>query len=338
MTANGLLVTAMAAAAFAAYATYGYPPALAAAAVLVALLIAGLPFRALGRRPLRLTLAPGRPDVVRGDPVTVRVTSTGPGSVRLLIDGSESALVAVTARDQGVWSSPPLARGRHTITVASVVDVGALGLWRWRLPFEAAPVRVRATPRRTALGPPPDLLSDVDDGRPAPIGAGTGVAFAGVREYAVGDDVRHIDWAASARAPDDDVLYVRQFTPSLVDDLVVVLDPYAVDPAAFETAVDLACSLAWAGGRLAILGRAGIAHTPGDAEELLTTLRPAPVPVTAVPGAAVVITAVPARAPRLSTCARLVFAVGATGGPGGPVVPVPDLAAARDAWHRWADR
>ncbi|MDR7327370.1 MULTISPECIES: DUF58 domain-containing protein [Catenuloplanes] len=302
------------------FARYGYPSALAAATVLAALLVTGLPVRALrgARRPLLVTLTCPRHTVTRGETVPVRVASTGRAEIRLRVTG----LPAVTVRAGDVWESPPLPRGLVTVTVESVADVGALALWRWRLPYEATTLTVRVRPRRVALRPPPESVSDTDDGRPAPIGAGTGAVFAGLREYEAGDDIRHIDWAASARAADDDVLYVRQFGPSLADGLLIVLDP-AAGPA-FETAVDLAYSLAAAGGHLAVLGRAGVRHGPGDAEELLIVLRPDPAPPLAagLPGAPVVVTADVTRAAPLRGTARLVLAVGsgepATERPGVP--------------------
>lgn len=337
MTGNGTLTAAGATITFLTFARYGYPPALATATLLAALLITGLPFRALrpGRRPLLVTLTCPRLTITRGETVTVRVAATARAEIRLRATG----LPAVTVRAGDVWESPPLPRGRCVITVESVADVGALALWRWRLPFEATTLSVRVRPRHVALRPPPEHVSDVDDGRPAPIGVGT--VFTGLREYEAGDDIRHIDWAASARAPDDDVLYVRQFGPSLADDLLIVLDP-AAGPG-FETAVDLAYSLACAGGHLAVLGRAGVRRGPADAADLLIGLRPAPVPVTGLSGAPVVVTTDATRAGALSATAALVLAVTAADGPavgaaGGPVVPVADLAAARTAWDRWASR
>jgi uncharacterized protein (DUF58 family) len=66
-----------------------------------------------------------------------------------------------------------------------------------------------------------------------------------LREYVPGDELRHVHWKASARASR---LLVREYVDPVQPVCVVVLDNRrsALDPAAFEEAVEVAASIAWA--------------------------------------------------------------------------------------------
>jgi len=233
------------------------------------------------------------------------------------------------------------------VSVDRVTDVDVLGLWRRRIPFTGGRAEVVVRPRCADLATPPDTLDHEEDGRPAPLGAGPGVTFAGLREYEAGDDIRHIDWAASARAADDAV-YVRQFAPALTEDLIVVLDSYLPpdvgSPADFETAVDLAYSFVRAGADLWVTGDQQPHRGRSEAEEALLALVPSKdpaLPAGGLPtGATTVITAAPGRIPDLRRACS-------PSGPGfriadGPArtddrsFRVPDLTQAQAAWAGWA--
>ncbi|SDS87122.1 DUF58 domain-containing protein [Actinoplanes derwentensis] len=249
LTADGLLVAAAGAAALGGGLVFGYPMGVPVAVVCVVLLVAGLPVPPWPGRTLRLGLSADAITVERGATVTVTVVSTGRTTARLRAVAETYDLPAGS-----VWVSPPLARGLHTITVDRVESRGLLGLWRRRIPFTVEPLQVTALPRHVDFGDPPDVVDLEQDGRPARMGAGTGSSFAGLRAYQPGDDLRHIDWAASARSGGGD-LQVRHFTPALAEDRAVVLDPRpAADPEAFEVAVDLAYSFVLAGVDLLIDG------------------------------------------------------------------------------------
>jgi uncharacterized protein (DUF58 family) len=104
-------------------------------------------------------------------------------------------------------------------------------------------------------------------------------AFASLREYVVGDEMRHIHWRSSAKAG---TLMTRQYIdvtrPHMT--LVLVDDPRAVrDPDDFEDAVDLAASVAAvaisAGFEVTLRTTSGEslkAHSSGAALESLATV------------------------------------------------------------------
>jgi len=66
-----------------------------------------------------------------------------------------------------------------------------------------------------------------------------------LREYVPGDELRHVHWRASARSGR---LVVREYVDPVRPHCTVVLDnrPAALDPTAFEEAVDVAASVLWA--------------------------------------------------------------------------------------------
>lgn len=75
-------------------------------------------------------------------------------------------------------------------------------------------------------------------------GPGASLEFEDRRDYLVGDDLRHVDWAAYARS---DRLLVRQYREEIAPRLEILLDTsrsLAVHPAKAQLAVDLAAALA----------------------------------------------------------------------------------------------
>jgi len=228
------------------------------------------------------------------------------------------------------------------------VAVGPLALWRRGLPFTGGRAEIAVHPRHVDLADPPDLIDLDEENRPARIGVGTGAAFAGLREYEPGGDLRHIDWAASARSSGE-LLYVRQFAPALAEDRVVVLDPGRPGPArpeAFDLAIDLAYSFVLAGADLAIDGEPDPVRGAAAARDVLiglTARAATPAPARTRPGGVVaVVTAWPEHADELRWSYGnevLIFGIRDRDTvPAAGVVPVTDLASAADAWARMAAR
>lgn len=102
-----------------------------------------------------------------------------------------------------------------------------------------------------------------------------GDEFASLREYVVGDDLRRIHWASSARTGD---LMVRQDDSAWQGQLTIVLEARTerIDAASFETAVSAAASLVNAaaerGLRVRLLVTDGSDSGPTDARAALDML------------------------------------------------------------------
>jgi uncharacterized protein (DUF58 family) len=352
MTVNGGLVAAGGLLALAGGLGLGHPAGFAVAAACAILLLTGLPLRPLPGRTVRLELTVDATAVQRGTAVTVTVAADV-RAVAHLRAGAEQAEFTVGGRTPARWQSPPLPRGRLMLTVDRVVAVGALALWRRRLPFTGGSAEIVVHPRHVRLADPPDLIDLDEDGRLARIGAGTGSAFAGLRAYQAGDDLRHVDWAASARSADGE-LYLRQYAPSVAENRVVVLDPGLPGHpgparlAAFEVVVDLAYSFTLAGTDLALHGEQEPVPGREGALDVLTGLAPRSTPAgslaTVRPGGVVaVVTASPENGEELRRAYGndpLILGIAGPDSPPAPggVVPVADLAAAAGAWSRWAGR
>jgi uncharacterized protein (DUF58 family) len=281
MTGNGALLAAGGVLSVLAWWWFGYPATLPLAAACLLPLFFGLPWR-LARRlrtDLRLSTTSTRLErgtdlvIVLADHLGQRGTATvevhaGPRTTTAEVMGGRPAEVRL----------PDLPRGRHLVRVGRVVAADGTGLWRRVLSPDPAELGVIVLPRLRPMPGPGKTLDPLTDGRAAPTGTGTGSSFAALRQYQPGDDVRTIDWAASARSPDR-TLYVRQLVPALVTGRLVVLDP--VTPAdardAFEEAVDVAYSLLRAaGGNCALWcpGDGRLRRTPAEIEDRLVTIRP----------------------------------------------------------------
>lgn len=85
-----------------------------------------------------------------------------------------------------------------------------------------------------------DILRKFYEGTGASRVVGPGVVFEKIREYVVGDDIRRVDWKASARrtqSPDQPRLYVKEFREEMDNFLYLILDcSKSMD---FGTSVDL---------------------------------------------------------------------------------------------------
>ncbi|MDR2381685.1 MAG: DUF58 domain-containing protein, partial [Bifidobacteriaceae bacterium] len=108
--------------------------------------------------------------------------------------------------------------GADRVTVRSFGPLGMAG----RQHSRDVPARLRVLPEfrsRNLLGPRLARLRELD-GRPAQV-RGQGTEFDSLRDYALGDDVRSIDWRASARA---EHVMVRTWRPERSRQVVIVLD------------------------------------------------------------------------------------------------------------------
>ncbi|MCO6011661.1 DUF58 domain-containing protein [Actinoallomurus purpureus] len=102
--------------------------------------------------------------------------------------------------------------------------------------------------------------------------AGT-VTFHALREYVVGDDLRHIHWRSSARTG---TLMVRQLVDASMPQTTIVVDTGAdayADPDDFELAVDAAASVAAGAARMnfpvrVLTGDGPLVETRGGAHDV----------------------------------------------------------------------
>lgn len=133
-----------------------------------------------------------------------------------LAPGSTAALPAVLT---------PTRRGDRPTVEVTVRSIGPLGLaFRQRRASPATPPwTLRVLPRFDSRRLLPEKVARlrVVDGMRAVRGRGQGTEFDNLREYVVGDDVRSIDWRASARRAD---VLVRTWRPERDRRVVCVLD------------------------------------------------------------------------------------------------------------------
>jgi uncharacterized protein (DUF58 family) len=116
----------------------------------------------------------------------------------------------------------PTRRGDRPAYRVTVRSVGPLGIAA-RQGSHAVPWRVRVLPPFSSRRHLPAKLERLRqlDGRSAAMIRGPGTEFDSLREYVVGDDVRSIDWRASARAAD---VMVRTWRPERDRRILLVLD------------------------------------------------------------------------------------------------------------------
>jgi uncharacterized protein (DUF58 family) len=185
-------------------------------------------------RPLQLH-RDGDVAVRLGEAAAVRLTVTNPTGRRVrgrLRDawppsagatGQRHALdVPPGERRQVTTTMRPTRRGDRHADRVTVRSVGPLGLAA-RQGSHRVPWRVRALPPFGSRRHLPSRLARLRelDGRSAVMVRGQGTEFDSLREYVVGDDVRSIDWRASARAAD---VMVRTWRPERDRRVLLVLD------------------------------------------------------------------------------------------------------------------
>ena len=165
--------------------------------------------------------------------VALRVTNSARRrAVLLLRDAWEPSAGAVPPRQHLVVPAgerrrvattlTPTRRGDRDAVRVTVRSVGPLGLAA-RQGRRAVPARVRVLPPFGSRRHLPSRLARLRelDGRRAVQVRGQGTEFDSLREYVPGDDVRSLDWRASARSTD---LVVRTWRPERDRHVLVVLD------------------------------------------------------------------------------------------------------------------
>ncbi|NJC71542.1 DUF58 domain-containing protein [Planosporangium thailandense] len=171
---------------------------------------------------VRLTLTNGSPRRLRARVRDAWVPSAGAGpySHRLDLEPGASGTVETTLR--------PTRRGDRPCVRVSLRSYGPLGLAyrqsRQRTDDRRTPPwTIRVLPRFTSRRYLPEKLARlrVLDGAVVTRGRGQGTEFDALREYVVGDDVRSIDWRASARRSD---VVVRSWRPERDRRVLCVLD------------------------------------------------------------------------------------------------------------------
>jgi uncharacterized protein (DUF58 family) len=173
-----------------------------AAAVLAAAVVAAALVDALRARRTPIVERTHPPVVARGAPVAlnVEVRSTGAVRVRQALP-ADLALTPQEADGDLAGRLVAVRRGRHVLPPVGVRALGPLGLGAWHhraggdaevlvYPDLVGARRLAEAARRGQLP---------DSGRRARGAYGLGTAFEAVREYAPDDDVRQINWRATAR-------------------------------------------------------------------------------------------------------------------------------------------
>ena len=165
--------------------------------------------------------------------VALRVANPGRRRATLVLrDAWEPSAGAVPARHRlvvpagerrrVVTTLTPTRRGDRDAVRVTVRSLGPLGLAA-RQGGRVVPARVRVLPPFGSRRHLPSRLARMRelDGRRAIQVRGQGTEFDSLREYVAGDDVRSIDWRASARSTE---LVVRTWRPERDRHVLVVLD------------------------------------------------------------------------------------------------------------------
>ncbi|MFJ2032378.1 DUF58 domain-containing protein [Streptosporangium sp. NPDC087985] len=209
-------------------------PAVAGVALLLLALVAVDLLLAAGVRPLRFTRSGDR--LVRlGESATVELIVENPGSRRargLLRDAWPPSAGATPRhlpldvppgeRRRLVTTLTPTRRGDREAVTVTVRTLGPLGIAA-RQGSHRVPWSVRVLPPFLSRRHLPAKLSRLREleGRHPSMVRGQGTEFDSLREYVVGDDVRSIDWRATARRND---VVVRTWRPERDRRVLIVLD------------------------------------------------------------------------------------------------------------------
>lgn len=216
-------------------------------------LLAGCSLFLIGRTRLEVTLDAEPPRVTVGDPVSGSVQVVNVSKAPLLPIGLEvpvgtgglafdlPALMPNGSHDE-LFVVPTVRRG--VIEVGPVMSVRGdpLGLFRRGLAWTGS-MEVFVHPEITHLEPlGAGLVRDLE-GRTSENVSMSDLAFHALREYAPGDDLRHVHWRSSAR---HGTLLVRQFLDTRRSHLNVIVDSRAESYRSegdYETAISVAASL-----------------------------------------------------------------------------------------------
>ncbi|GAA3224758.1 DUF58 domain-containing protein [Nonomuraea helvata] len=163
---------------------------------------------------------------------------------------------------------PTDVRGEIPVGPLLLVRADPFGLTR-RVRSYGSPVTLLVRPRTVALPVPPSgkahhLEGPTSDGAPS----GT-VTFHTLREYVVGDDLRHVHWRSSARTG---TLMVRQLIDASLPTTTVVLDTRDLTELAVDAAASVALAAARAGFPVRLLTGDGPVPDVKDPESVLDRL------------------------------------------------------------------
>jgi uncharacterized protein (DUF58 family) len=209
--------------------------ALVAVNVLVLAAVAADLVLAAPVRPVRFSRS-GDTRVLLGDAATVTLTAENAGGRPLRGDIRDAwqPSAGATPRAHTRVSLPPGGQARLVTTLrpsrrgdkaaaaVTVRSVGPLGLAA-RQGRHTVPWTVRVLPPFTSRRHLPEKLSRLRqlDGQHRALMRGQGSEFDSLREYVIGDDVRSIDWRATARRRD---VMVRTWRPERDRRVLIVLD------------------------------------------------------------------------------------------------------------------
>ncbi|MET1053357.1 MAG: DUF58 domain-containing protein [Mycetocola sp.] len=155
----------------------------------------------------------------------------------------------------------PFRRGERRVELVTVRSFGPLGLWARQATLKSHG-HIRVLPPFNARKHLPSRLARLRelDGATSVMVRGQGTEFDSLREYVRGDDVRSIDWRATARRQD---VVVRTWRPERDRRVVIVLDTGRTSAArvadepridtAFESALLLAALATRAGDRVDLI-------------------------------------------------------------------------------------
>lgn len=226
----------------------------------------------LAGSPRRIDVSRDLPDRVRlGEPVTATLvlTNTGRRRVRGTVrDGWQPSAAAnpsrsrldVPAGERRLVSTTltPFRRGERRTAHVSIRSFGPLHLVARQTTLDA-PGSIRVLPPFNSRRHLPSRLARLRelDGRTSVMIRGQGTEFDSLREYVRGDDVRSIDWRATARRQD---VVVRTWRPERDRRIIIIVDTARTSAAridneprldtAFESSLLLAALASRAGDRV----------------------------------------------------------------------------------------
>ncbi len=233
MTLTGRVALVAAVGALVLFAVPSWPLALT---VNGALLLAVVIDAVLAAPPRRVTLTRGGASAIRlgaAGETQLGIANDGRRTLRAVIRdawppsagaGPRTHRVVVPAAERRFVTTvlTPTRRGDRQATFVAVRSLGPLGL-AGRQARRTAPWTVRVLPAFPSRRHLPAKLSRLREltGAAAALVRGQGTEFDSLREYVVGDDVRSIDWRATARRAD---VVVRTWRPERDRRVVLVLD------------------------------------------------------------------------------------------------------------------
>ncbi|WP_022884385.1 DUF58 domain-containing protein [Glaciibacter superstes] len=235
-------------------------------------IVLGVVDLALAASPRRLSLARSLPSRVRlGETVAseLYLTNTGRRMLRAVVrdgwqppagagDNRTRVRIPTGERRLVTLALTPFRRGERRVEQVTVRSFGPLGLWA-RQATLTAPGQIRVLPPFLARKHLPSRIARLKelDGLTSVMVRGQGTEFDSLREYVRGDDVRSIDWRATARRND---VMVRTWRPERDRRVVILVDTGRTSAArvddeprldtAFEASLLLAALASRAGDRV----------------------------------------------------------------------------------------